>query len=548
MTNSLTDNSSTPPAVQMAGITKTFPGGVVANNNVSLAVEAQTIHAIIGENGAGKSTLMNILFGRFLPDSGRIRVNGQEVVIDTPARAIALGLGLVTQHTTMIPALTALENVILGGEPTAHGVLNTAQALARLEEIGTNLGIAVDWRARAETLSVASLQKAEIVKALYRGAKILILDEPTATLAPQEADALFGILHGLVAQGATVVFITHKMREVMAHSKRVTVLRGGQTVGERLTRDTYPEELLALLIGQRSVAGGAPLVRDEAVHAPRGGRKQTWDRDGISEMRGGVDEIPPIPRLEIRGLEVLNSRRAVAVRDFSFALPPGEIVGVAGVDGSGQHELAEAILGLREAVRGEIYLEGERIERESVAERLARGITFIPEDRHREGLILDFSLAENFLLGRQRDRNFGGGTLLSLEQIAGQGEEMVKNHRVRAGGGDMAARTLSGGNQQKVVIARALGGSPLLLVAMQPTRGLDVDATRYVYKMFRIAQAKGLSILLFSLDLDEIFEISDRIAVMYNGTLMGVVPRAGATPEAVGRLMVGETPAATGSV
>jgi ABC-type uncharacterized transport system ATPase subunit len=544
------DMSSQPlPIIQMVNITKTFPGGVIANQDVSLSVIEGTIHAIIGENGAGKSTLMNILYGRFQPDSGRIRMRGEDVRIESPAKAISLGLGMVTQHTTMIPALSVLDNIILGAEPAKAGVLNRKEAINRVSELCTKLGVQVDANASAGTLSVAALQKAEIVKALFRGAKILILDEPTATLAPLEADSLFSLLHTLAEAGTTVVFITHKLREVMAHSANVTVLRGGRTVSEIATADTNPDELLAWMLGRRTAAPGVGMTVDNEAS---GAAVMPWQNGPLTGdtlenpatwMPGSPGSpstiAPKVPVLEIRNLQVLNDRKAPAVRDFSLSVAPGEILGIAGVDGSGQKELAEAIVGLRQLAQGSILLDGVDISRESVGQRLAHGVGYVPEDRHREGLVLDFSLAENLILGRQRDKRFGGGAILDLRRIAENGDLVVQNHRVRAPNGSVPARTLSGGNQQKIVIARALEGNPRLLVAMQPTRGLDVEATRFVYSLFRDAVAKGLAILLFSLDLDEIMEIADRVAVMYDGHLNGILPRADATPDRIGNLMVG---------
>lgn len=518
--------SPQPPAIQMLAMTKTFPGGIVANDSVSLAVENGSIHAIIGENGAGKSTLMSLLYGRYLPDSGRIRMNGQDVEIDSPARAIALGLGMVTQHSTLIPALTILENIVLGAEPTSFGLLDRRKARQKVQELAQRLGLALDWNAAVETLSVAALQKAEIVKALYRGARILILDEPTATLAPQEADALFHLLHTLRDNGTTIVFITHKLREVMAHSSRVTVLRGGRSVAELPTAETQPEELLGLMLGRAETL--SPASDSLSPQPPR-----SWHESG------GQGKTVPILRLS--DVTILNNRRATAVRDVSLDVYPGEVLGVAGVDGSGQRELAEAIIGLRPLAKGQIFLEGTDIATLPIHERMLRGLAFIPEDRHREGLVLDFSLSENLILGHHREKRFGGGKVLDLVRISRNGETAVRENRVRAPGAQAFARGLSGGNQQKVVIARALEGSPRVLVAMTPTRGLDVDATRFVYDRFQAAQAKGLAILLFSLDLDEIFEISDRIAVMYNGGLADILPRLEATPDRIGQRMVGAT-------
>jgi simple sugar transport system ATP-binding protein len=555
------------PIIQMANITKTFPNGVVANDDISLTVWEGTVHAVIGENGAGKSTLMHILYGRYQPDRGRIRLRGEDVRIESPAQAISLGLGMVSQHTTLIPALSVLDNIILGNEYAAFGILNRAGAARRIETLAKQLGVELPLHARTETLSVAAMQKAEIMKALYRGAKILILDEPTATLAPQEADALFRLLASLKSSGTTILFITHKLREVMQHTDAVTVLRGGRAVGERITRETYPEELLALMLGQRTAGPSVPLSEEAAASAPYAGiYRETepletadptvhplpWERGPQSEMLGRppksehVAELaaslpsapPPIPLLEIRELLVLNRRRSPAVQDFDLQVSAGEIVGIAGVDGSGQKQLAEAVIGLSPIERGQVLLDGSVLNGLSVERRLQMGISYIPEDRHREGLILDFTIAENLLLGRQRDRRFGGGWILDLKRLAQLGDRVVQEYRIRAGGGDTVAGTLSGGNQQKVVIARAMEGHPRLVIAMQPTRGLDVGATEYVYDTFRDARTKGVSILLFSLDLDEIFALSDRIAVMYNGRLAGVLPRAQATMEEVGRLMV----------
>jgi general nucleoside transport system ATP-binding protein len=519
--------SPTPPIIQMANITKQFPGGVLANDDVSLSVAEGTLHAVIGENGAGKSTLMSILFGRIQLDSGRILLRGEDVKIESPAKAISLGLGMVTQHTTLIPALSVLENIILGNEPGS--VIDRRTAISKVTGIAEQLGIDVDWQASAGSLSVAAQQKVEIIKALTRGARILILDEPTATLAPQEAKALFDLLHSLADSGTTILFITHKLSEVLAHSLRVTVLRGGRTVGERDTTETYSEELLAMMIGQRAACPSVPL----------GGEAPSLSGLPTPPYQLRPSNSPLVPTLQVKNITVLNDRRAQALRAVSLEVFPGEIVGVAGVDGSGQRELAEAIVGLRAVRSGAILLDGADISGASVAGRMRKGISYIPEDRRREGLILDFTIAENLLLGRQRDKGFGGGVILSKELGAQGGDLAVHDHRIRAAGGNVPARTLSGGNQQKVVIARALQGKPRLLVAMQPTRGLDVEAARFVYETLRSAQEEGLAILLFSLDLDEIMEISDRIAVMYNGGIAGALDRKDATVDDIGRLMVG---------
>ena len=512
------------PLFQLDHITKRFPG-VVANDDVSLALWEGTIHAVIGENGAGKSTLMGVLYGRHQPDSGRILYRGEETPISDPSAAIALGIGMVTQHTTMIPALSALDNVILGNEPAgAGGVIDRKAARGKVEEIGERLGIRVDWGAEAEKLSVATLQKLDIVKALYRGARVLILDEPTATLAPLEAEALFTLLHTLVGQGVTVVFVTHKLREVMAHSERITVLRGGKITGERITAETFSDDLLELMLGNANLRQS--LVAESERPIP------------TVDSAPPVTRSEPVPALEIRNVCVQGDRGAVPVRDVDITAFPGEVVGVAGVDGSGQRELAHAIVGLRPVQSGKILVNGRDVSGLSVGQRLLEGIAYVPEDRQREGLILDFTLAENMVLGKHRQKGFGGGRTLNPARISMNGEHAIRDHRIRAGGSEVAVRTLSGGNQQKVVIARALESRPRVLVAMQPTRGLDVEATRFIYASLRRALADGMGMLLFSLDMDEIMEIADRIAVMYNGGIAAVVPREGSTPDGIGRMMV----------
>jgi simple sugar transport system ATP-binding protein len=519
--------------IRMENITKRFPG-VVANQGVGLQVRAGSFHAVIGENGAGKSTLLNILYGRYRPDAGRLFLRDEEVTraLHSPADAIRRGLGLVSQHYALIPALSVLENVILGAEPTRPGgALNLRQAADRIRALAERLGVSgLDLSARAERLSVAAQQKVEILKALYRGADILLLDEPTATLAPQEADALFALLRALVADGATVVFVTHKLREVMTHSDAVTVLRAGRNVGNFQTSQTNEQELLLRMIGSAG-AGRWELGREES----ESGHRFLVSAEPIAHRESRIEN----PLLQIEGVTVRGARGVEAAQDIRFEVGPGEIVGVAGVDGSGQRELSEAIVGLRPLTQGRLFLAGREITRLSVRERQRAGLVYIPEDRHRVGLILDFTVAENYLLGHEWSPEWGGGLLLRPALLLAQAEAMIRRYDVRAGqrGPQNLARALSGGNQQKIVFARAMDSVPRLLIACQPTRGLDVEASRFVYKTLRQAREAGLSILLFSLDLDEIFALSDRIAVLFNGRLAGVLPCAQATPELVGHLM-----------
>ena len=494
---------------------------------------------MIGENGAGKSTLLNILYGRYRQDAGRIFLHEEEVTeaLHSPSDAIRRGLGLVSQHYALIPALSVVENVILGSEPTLPGgVLNLRQAAERIAALAQQLGLHdLDLHTRAERLSVAAQQKVEILKALYRKAQILLLDEPTATLAPQEADSLFALLHQLIDQGNTIVFVTHKLQEVMAHSDAVTVLRAGQNVGDFRTSETQEQELLRYMIGAST---HSPAHLHKPLIVPQ---EETEPNPSTTQLPNYLVPQSPNPLLQIEDITVRNVRRAVAVAKVSLTLQLGEIVGIAGVDGSGQRELAEALVGLRPMDSGRLFLTGLEITHQSVRQRQELGMAYIPEDRHRSGLILDFTVAENFLLGHEHDPFWGGGKRLHPSTLLTRTASLIQSYGVRTAqeGANLRIRTLSGGNQQKVVIARAMESHPSVLVACQPTRGLDVEASRFVYKILRDAREKGLGVLLFSLDLDEILELSDRVAVMFNGCINGILSRTEATPEQIGRYMVG---------
>ncbi len=536
--NSGPNQNSEDYIVELLGITKSFPG-IVANSDVTLRVKRGGFHAVIGENGAGKSTLLNILYGRYQPDSGcgEIRINGESVTgkLTSPAQSIKMGIGLVSQHYALIPALSVIENVILGSEQVLPGgVLKRKEASGEIAQIMSHLGLTgIDLNMRAERLSVAAQQKVEIVKALYRKARVLLLDEPTAVLAPAEAESLFALLQSLQRAGTTVVFVTHKLREVMAYSSAVTVLRGGKLAGDFITANTSREELLERMIGTRPPAASpSPDIESEITGGPM--------VEAASERR---------PLLKIQGATIFGSRGAKAVTDASLELFAGEIVGIAGVDGSGQKELSEAIVGLRTLKSGTIrlascdFLSESEITRDSVRRRQKLGIAYIPEDRHRAGMILNFSIGENYLLGHEKDRAWGGGVFLNRATIGARAGEMITGYDVRLGTrtADARAGDLSGGNQQKVVIARALDGQPRVLVACQPTRGLDTGASGFVYEALRKARAAGMGVLLFSLDLDEVLELSDRVAVMFNGQIVGVLPHSEATAETVGALMTGAT-------
>jgi len=517
--------------VRMEHITRRFPG-VVANEDVHLYVKRATFHALIGENGAGKSTLLGILYGRITPDEGRIFIHERDVTqeLRSPADAIRLGIGLVSQHHALISALTVLENILLGVEPTSvGGLLAPSQVINRIQELAVQLGLnPAVLKQPIEQLSLATLQKVEILKALYRNAQILLLDEPTATLAPAEVEALFSLLHRLVENGTTVVFVTHKLREVMAHSEYITVLRRGRNAGDFQTAHVQPEQLLAAMLGTSESDIQTRLLSGATVSSVTASQPTSADSSSF-------------PLLKLEHLTVRNARGAVSLQDISLQLFPGEIVGVAGVDGSGQKELAEAITGLRSVEYGRIFLDNEEITHHSVACRRDKGIAYIPEDRHQEGLVLDFSVAENLLLGHEFQTEWGGGYLLNYKVLHQQAADIVRRYDVRLGRANVQTpvRTLSGGNQQKIVIARALESRPRLLIAYQPTRGLDIGATRFVHHALRETASRGAAILLFSLDLDELLLLANRIVVLYNGHIVGTLPRSDASVERIGHLMTG---------
>jgi len=524
----------------MAGITKVFDTGVVANDDVHLAVQAGTIHAIVGENGAGKTTLMNVLYGRYRPDAGRIRVFGSDVEFRSPADAIRAGIGMVTQHSTFIPALTILDNVLLGNEPSTAGILRRGAAIGRLEELTAGLGVTLEWNARAGAMSVAALQKAEIVRALYRGAAILILDEPTAALAPQESEQLFSLLHELARSGHTIILITHRLREVREHADYVTVMRAGRSVAQMPANATTAAELAALMVGpSRKVylAGDDSVMsaEDDLTLAPR----------PLDEPAGPAHRAPtaaPLPVLEVRDLTVEGMRSNPGLRDLSLTVHAGEVLGVAGVDGSGQAELCLATVGLRPIVSGTIFLNGKDVTHRPTAFRLRQGLAYCPEDRQRDGLILPFSVAENLILGHQREPEHGGGTVLNYSRIRETARIALSLHRIDAPSPDTPAAFLSGGNQQKLVIARSLLGKPTVLVAMQLTRGLDLNASRRLFQILDAARGQGLGVLLVSLDLDELMDASDRIAVLFAGRLAGIVERSEMDRSVIGQMMTTGSP------
>ena len=478
------------PLLELRGITKRFPG-VVANDHVDFDLAPGEVHALLGENGAGKSTLMNILYGLYHPDEGEIRLRGERLRIDSPRAAIDTGIGMVHQHFMLIPVMTVAENIVLGVEPHAGPFLDLDAAEEKVRDISARFGLAVRPDARIDTISVGMQQRVEILKALYRGAEILILDEPTAVLTPQEAEELFQIIRSLQAEGKSIIFISHKLGEVLAIADRITVLRRGKTV-ETVPREGATEESLARLMVGRDV-----LLRVEKKPAE-----------------------PGEPLLRVEDLRVLEDRGFECIRGISFEVRAGEIVGIAGVDGNGQSELVEALTGLRKPESGRIVAGGTDVTDETARQCFDAGLGHIPEDRQRRGLVLDFSLAENIALHDFRKEPDSKWGWLFPKRLVARAKELLGEFDVRGGGPQTPAAALSGGNQQKVVIAREIARDPSVLVAAQPTRGLDVGAIEFVHRRLVAEQEEGRGLLLVSFELDEILSLSDRILVLYEGRIV----------------------------
>jgi simple sugar transport system ATP-binding protein len=478
--------------LEMRGITKRFPG-VVADDRVDFDLRQGEVHALLGENGAGKSTLMNILYGLYKPDEGDIAVRGKTVTFGSAKDAIDSGIGMVHQHFMLIPVMTVAENIVLASEPTKAGVLlDYGEAVRRVTDISQRFGLAVNPDDRVEGISVGRQQRVEILKALYRGAEILILDEPTAVLTPQEAQELFGIIKSLQAEGTSIIFISHKLNEVLEIADRITVLRRGKKV-DTVPREGATEEGLAKMMVGREV-----LLRVEKKPAQPG------------------DVV-----LEVRDLHVNDDRHLAVVRDVSFVVHAGEIVGIAGVEGNGQSELIEAITGLRRAESGQVAVAGKVMEHATARKMLDAGVGHIPEDRQRRGLVLEFTLAENIALHDYcypPDSRWGW---LFPRRLVQRARALIKEFDVRGGGPQTRAAALSGGNQQKLVAAREVSRDPKVLVAAQPTRGLDVGAIEYLHRRLVEERDEGRAILLVSLELDEVISLSDRLLVMYEGRIVG---------------------------
>jgi len=504
--------SEAAPVLEMRGITKRFPTGTLANDAIDLEVRKGEIHALLGENGAGKSTLMNILYGLVTPDGGEIHIDAQAVTIRDPADAIARGIGMVHQHFMLIPVLSVAENVVLGQEIVrAGGILDIGEAAARINLLAKKLGFDIDPSSKIEELSVGQQQRVEILKAIYRNARILVLDEPTAVLTPQETREIFEVLRRLRGEGASIIFISHKLDEVIEIADRITVIRRGKVVGSRRPSETNENELAELMVG-----------RAVSLRVDRG------------------RSHPGEAMLEVRGLRARNDRGHDALRGVDLSVRAGEILGIAGVAGNGQEELVEALIGLRKQTAGTIRLAGHDLTHASVDERRDRGMAFVPADRHKYGLVLTYPLDDNLALTRYGDPPFAGGfagIIRNFKAITANAIRLMKEFDIRAPDPKAPAGTLSGGNQQKVVVAREFRHDLRLLVLDQPTRGLDVGSIEFIHKQVIGRRDDGAAVLLISAELDEVLDLSDRVLVMFRGQIVGTFPAEEAQREKVGLLM-----------
>ncbi|KJR46567.1 Nucleoside ABC transporter, ATP-binding protein [Desulfosporosinus sp. I2] len=493
--------------LEMCGITKRFPG-VLSNNNVNLQIKTGEVLAILGENGAGKTTLMNILYGLYQPDAGKILINGKPVNINSPREAIALGIGMVHQHFMLVPTLTVCENVILGLSKSFLVDLKTATQ--RIKEITATYGLAINPDAYVWQLSVGEQQRVEIIKALYRGANLLILDEPTAVLTPQESNELIELLRNMSAQGNSIILISHKLHEVMALSDRVTVLRDGEVCADVLTRETSQEALAQLMVGREMAAC----------------------------QRGGTFS-PGKTVLEFQDVYAQGDKETEALAGVSLTIREGEILGIAGVSGNGQKELAEVIAGLRKVTEGKLYLNGKESTKMSPAWIIQQGLGYIPEDRLHVGTIPSFSIWENLILKDHHLAPYAKHLLLQNQVIMSHSSSLVEKYGVKTPNLETPTGKLSGGNIQRVILAREITRSPVALVAAYPTRGLDIGATEYLHSKLLEARSQGIGVLLISEDLEELLSICDNIAVLYEGRVMQVMPVEEANERILGLLMAG---------
>lgn len=513
MDNAITDKSmqECPYAIEMLNITKRFPG-IIANDNITLQLRRGEIHALLGENGAGKSTLMSVLFGMYQPEEGKILKDGKPVVIRDPNDANALGIGMVHQHFKLVECFTVLDNIILGVEPCQAGFLQKKEARKKVLELSEKYGLHVDPDAKIEDITVGMQQRTEILKMLYRDNEILIFDEPTAVLTPQEIDELMHIMKNLAAEGKSILFISHKLAEIMAVSDRCSVLRKGKYIGTVDTANTTVEELSSMMVG-----------RNVSFHVEK------------------ADIQPGKTVLEVKNLTMSSKlSKKNAVRNVSLKVREGEIVCIAGIDGNGQTEFIHGITGLDPVAAGQVLLQGKDITKMPIRKKSIMGMSHIPEDRHKHGLVLDYTLEDNLVLQRYFEPEFCKNTFLRRKNIRTFAEKLIEENDIRSGQGPITvARSMSGGNQQKAIIAREIEKDPVLLVAVQPTRGLDVGAIEGVHKQIIAQRDAGKAVLLVSLEMDEVMDVSDRILVMYDGEIVAELNPAETTAEEMGLYMAG---------
>jgi len=499
------------PVIEMSNITKRFPG-IIANDDISISLEKGEIHALLGENGAGKSTLVSILFGMYKPESGTIKKNGQIVNIKNPNDANELGIGMVHQHFKLVDVFTVLDNILLGFEPTKLGFINRKKAAAHIQALSNRYGLAVDLKAKIEDISVGMQQRVEILKMLYRNNEILIFDEPTAVLTPQEIVELIKIMKGLVKEGKSILFISHKLNEIMAVANRVTVLRKGKHIGTVNVKDTNKEQLSTMMVGRtvEFAVNKKPIETGEVA-------------------------------LEVKNLNYTDPKTHKHIlKNVSFSVRKGEILGIAGIEGNGQSELAYTITGLMRASSGHILLNGQPLERRSIRYRNDNGLSHIPEDRHKYGLILDYPLSYNLLLKKYHRKPFTKYGLINYRAMSKYSEKLIELFDVRTSqGAATISRSMSGGNQQKAIIAREIDVDSDVLIAVQLTRGLDVGAIEYIYKRIVEQRDRGKAVLLISLELDEVLDLSDRINVIYEGEIVTELDPKKTNPTEIGLYMAG---------
>ena len=501
--------NNTKPIIEMRSITKRFLD-VIANKDINFTLFPGEIYALLGENGAGKTTLMNILFGYYSCDEGDIYIKGEKVKLSSPKDAISRGVGMIHQHFTLVPSQTVLENIIVGTDSGKGIFLNQKSAKAKLFQLQERFGLQVDPEAKVWTLAVGEKQKVEILKALYRNVDILIMDEPTSVLAPSETIELFKTLKSLAKEGRSIIFISHKLNEVMEISDRIVILRNGEVVAEKKTSETNTKELANLMVG-----------------------REILERIKRKEVALGK------PVLEIDNLTVINDKGLEAVKKVNMVVRENEILGIAGVSGNGQRELSEVLFGLREPVTGSIKINGKPLKTGSPVSAIQLGIGRVPEDRIETGLMMDLSVEENMILENHISPNFHNIGLINFKNIHHFSDALIKKYSIKTAGRNAEVKSLSGGNLQKLILARELDGKPIFVVASQPTRGLDVGAMEYIHQRMLEEKERGAAVVLISEDLDEIFTLSDRIMVMYEGKVMGDVPIEKASREQIGLLMCG---------